>query len=740
MKKYVVGFYYSLPIQLLLLHFRRYQVLLIFWYILFATIAGYFMRSYGADSLYLAPEYLGNVNPLSSAIVGVAIGIFIMSWNITTFILYSSYIKFLATTSQPFLKYCINNAIIPICFLSYYLVEVIHYDYYQELLSVNQILLLVCGFIGGFIFSVLIAFGYFFSADLTIYRSIATAIKLAHKHYQRSVVSRKLPAENPEIRVDWFLSAKLQIRKPRDVRHYEQSFLDSIFKRNHIAAVIAITVAFIFLIAVGFLSDNPVFQVPAAASITIFFAILIAVAGAVNLFLHSWSIPLVVLLYVLINWLYKTEVIDLRNKAYGLNYTNKTERASYDAATISAMTDTLYTEADKRAFIQTLNKWKAKQGSDKPVLVLINASGGGVRSATFTMNVLQRLDSVTHGKLMPKTVLLTGASGGMLGAAYFRALYWEQQKGHHVNLHDKKYIEDISKDLLNPLFSSFISRDLIGPPKKFSVNGYEYIKDRAYAFERQFNLNTRGLLYKRIGDYTDAEANAIIPSLFYNSVISRDGRKLIIGSRPARFLMQSTLDTAHFLRNDADALDFISFFHKQNPLNLSVLSALRMNATFPYALPNVWLPTNPVIDVMDAGLRDNFGQETSLRFIEVFKDWLKANTSKVVLIQIRDRKMGDWDKPTVSNSLLSFLTRPFLLLQDNWFKLQDYYQTDQLNYLYDSYGTNFYRISLQYVPQKKDANASLSFHLTASEKLDIAAAVDNEANKAQFNKAVELIK
>ena len=248
------------------------------------------------------------------------------------------------------------------------------------------------------------------------------------------------------------------------------------------------------------------------------------------------------------------------------------------------------------------------------------------------------------------------------------------------------------------------------------------------------------MLFKRIGDYTDAEANAIIPSLFYNSVISRDGRKLIIGSRPARFLMQSTLDTAHFLRNDADALDFISFFHKQNPLNLSVLSALRMNATFPYALPNVWLPTNPVIDVMDAGLRDNFGQETSLRFIEVFKDWLKANTSKVVLIQIRDRKMGDWDKPTVSNSLLSFLTRPFLLLQDNWFKLQDYYQTDQLNYLYDSYGNNFYRISFQYVPQKKDANASLSFHLTASEKLDIAAAVDNEANKAQFNKAVELIK
>ena len=61
-----------------------------------------------------------------------------------------------------------------------------------------------------------------------------------------------------------------------------------------------------------------------------------------------------------------------------------------------------------------------------------------------------------------------------------------------------------------------------------------------------------------------------------------------------------------------------------------------MNATFPYVLPTVWLPTNPVIDVMDAGLRDNYGQESALRFIAVFKDWLQANTSKVVLIQKRD--------------------------------------------------------------------------------------------------------
>ena len=89
MKKYLAGFFYSLPVQLVLLHFRRNQVLLVFWYILFATVSGNFLQAYGADSLFLAPEYLNKVSVFSTAIVGFAISIFIMSWNITTFIMYN---------------------------------------------------------------------------------------------------------------------------------------------------------------------------------------------------------------------------------------------------------------------------------------------------------------------------------------------------------------------------------------------------------------------------------------------------------------------------------------------------------------------------------------------------------------------------------------------------------------------------------------------------------------------------
>src|ERR1044071_3315602 len=165
MKKYLVGFYYSLPIQLLLLHFRKYQVFLIFWFVLFSTVNGTFMKRYGANTLYLAPEYLGNVNALSTSIVGFTVGVFVMSWNITTFILYGKFLKFLATTSNPFLKYCINNSIIPLIFLLFYLVKAVEFGKYQELFSNTELLLLTAGFVCGLTLSISIAFLYFFGAD-----------------------------------------------------------------------------------------------------------------------------------------------------------------------------------------------------------------------------------------------------------------------------------------------------------------------------------------------------------------------------------------------------------------------------------------------------------------------------------------------------------------------------------------------------------------------------------------------
>ncbi|MBS1729953.1 MAG: patatin-like phospholipase family protein [Bacteroidetes bacterium] len=740
MKKYLAGFYYSLPVQLFLLHFRRYQVLLVFWYILFATISGNFLHTYGAHTLFLSPEYLGNVNAFSTGLVGFSVGVFFMSWNITTFILHTKHIQFLATTEQPFLKFCINNSVIPLAFLIFYFFYAIDYNSTQELVSPGGILVLCLGFIGGIIVAILIALLYFFGADKSISRRMGTVITTAHKNYERAIRRKKnQETSNHGIRVDWFLTTRLGLRKPRDVQHYSQGFLDSIFKRHHFSAVLAILTAFIFLLIMGYFTDTTIFQLPAAASITAFFSILIALAGAVSLFLGNWSLPLLFLVYFLLNSLYQSHIIDPRSKAYGLDYTHKKEAPAYSLENMDSMVSQANLEADKNIYITMLNNWKRRQASDSPVIFIINVSGGGTRSATFTMEVLQKLDSLTQGNLMKQTILITGASGGMIGATYFRSLYLAQQKDSSIDLYDKKYATTISKDLLNPVFSSFVSRDLVGPVKKVNINGYDYIRDRGYSFEEKLNFNTRGILNKKLGDFMQDEYTGKAPILFFNTIITGDAREMFIGTHPARFLMQASSDSSGFISTDIDAIDYVSFFKNQNPLNLRMLTAIRMNATFPYVLPNVWLPTKPAVDVMDGGLRDNFGQEISMRFMNTFKDWLHTNTSRVVLIQIRDTKTGDWDGPYDPGSIFGFITKPLEVLQNNWFRLQDYHQSDELNYFSSSFGLSFSKILFQYIPSNKERSASLSFHLTTSEKLDIDNALNNEINAKSFEEIQRLL-
>ncbi|HET9279637.1 MAG TPA: hypothetical protein VFN95_15685, partial [Flavitalea sp.] len=348
MKSFFRGLYHSFPVQLVLLHFKKFQVLLLFWFLLFSTIGGHFMHSYGADSLFLAPEYLGKVNAMSAAIMGVAIGVFIMSWNITTFILFCRHFRFLATTSNPFLKYCVNNSIIPLVFLVYYFIRAVEFDKYKELMTGWEILLVTVGFIFGLILLIAISLIYFFRADKTIIRRLTPVISNPQLFKAQFRKNEAKLSPSRLIKVEWYLNNAFALKKVRDVSHYSREFIETIFSRHHFAAVLSIFIAFIFLIGIGFLMDGPVFQLPAAAGITIFFAILIAVSGAFSYFLQSWSIPFLVVLILTLNMLYRYKVFDPSNKAYGLNYLNKAERPQYNQGELLKLSSPQNVENDIR--------------------------------------------------------------------------------------------------------------------------------------------------------------------------------------------------------------------------------------------------------------------------------------------------------------------------------------------------------------------------------------------------------
>ena len=247
------------------------------------------------------------------------------------------------------------------------------------------------------------------------------------------------------------------------------------------------------------------------------------------------------------------------------------------------------------------------------------------------------------------------------------------------------------------------------------------------------------MLDRQLRDLAPEEAAAQIPLMLFSSVVTRDSRTMLISTQPISFLMRPVFDSNRIKTIDPDAVDFGSFFYKQDPMNVRMLTALRMNATFPYVLPNVWLPSDPVIDVMDAGFRDNFGEQVGIRFVHVFRDWILKNTSGVLLIQIRDRKTGGWEYPFESTDITEIITKPLLLIQYNWYKMQEYNQNDLLSVMEGYMGNTFYKMTFQYEPKSANDGAALNFHLSRKEKLDIANAVNSPLNQQIFKSVDELL-
>ena len=131
------------------------------------------------------------------------------------------------------------------------------------------------------------------------------------------------------------------------------------------------------------------------------------------------------------------------------------------------------------------------------------------------------------------------------------------------------------------------------------------------AVVKSFSINSafKAFENRRLSDYSLAELNAQIPMMIFSPTVVNDGRRLLISSQPISYLTQATNSKYTSSYSSIEDLEFNSLFKENNSKNIKMLSVLRMNATFPYILPMVLLPTEPSIEIMDAGIRDNFGMK-----------------------------------------------------------------------------------------------------------------------------------
>src|SRR6476620_9308956 len=105
--------FFSFPVQLLIVLLKKNHLLLLYWIILFGWITNTTSKTFGIPYLFLDPEYMGSVGFSSFFIMGFAAGSFIMVYNISSYIVNGFRFPFIATLSRPFLKFSVNNFIIP---------------------------------------------------------------------------------------------------------------------------------------------------------------------------------------------------------------------------------------------------------------------------------------------------------------------------------------------------------------------------------------------------------------------------------------------------------------------------------------------------------------------------------------------------------------------------------------------------------------------------------------------------
>jgi len=746
--------FFSFPVQLVFLHLKKSHFLIVFWILLFTIVTHVFGRKYGLPYLFLYPEYLGNVNFWSHTILGFSCGGFIMAFNMYSYVMHGFRFSFIATVSKPFYKFSINNFVIPAAFVLIYVYEAVIFQYTKEFVPGFDIFLNMLGFFAGMFLFFIFSFYYFFKTnkDLT---------KLTGKSEER--MEEEIMAKNIQTtlhkKIKWYeifnhesgwhvetyLATPFKIKLARDSKHYDTELLKKVFAQNHInASIFEFAMIFSFLI-IGSMGEFSIFILPAAASVFLLLTMLFMLISAIYSWLRGWTITFLIFMFIFLNYLSTTtDLFSYKNFAYGLDYSN--ELADYSHTKIHELqSDSLMHQKDIKSSIETLNIWKKKNLSldttdgKKPKMVIICTSGGGLRSAMWTFHTLQKTDSALNGTLFARTHLITGSSGGMIGAGYYRELYADKLSNLPVDLNDSKYTDKISKDVLNAVAFTIATNDLFLRYRHFEDGPYSYTIDRGYMFEKQLNNNVDSAFDKRLFDYIIPEKMSEMPTMIISPTIINDGRRLIISSQPMSFLTTSAPGENVHSQTSDESVEFTRMFYKQNAYNLHFSSALRMNATFPYVMPMVSLPSEPGIEVMDAGYRDNYGIRLALRYIYTFRYWLKSNTSGVVILQIRDRQK-EVEIPAQTNSAVKRLTKPLGNLYDNIFYTQDY-DNDQLLQFASGWFENEIDVVNFCLPITEKNRVSLSWHLTKLEKQQVANAFYQlEGNKKSLRRLKELLK
>jgi hypothetical protein len=322
--------------------------------------------------------------------------------------------------------------------------------------------------------------------------------------------------------------------------------------------------------------------------------------------------------------------------------------------------------------------------------------------------VLDRLVEGSNDGRMPGLArhirLVTGASGGMVGGAYFATLTPEEVDGRpKVSL--VKIIEDdiaktqdekkipldkpLPRDTLTDVLQQLVAFDILhlALPLTFGrtrVNSSSGISSPV----NPVGLNAdRGRVlqshWPRIGQTFESLQRRVLagtaPSIIFSPMLVETGQPLLISDLDLAGIAVSYANSAGSTPADgggvltSHTLELFNVFPSTFD-KFTLQTAARMNAAFPVISPAVDLPTDPPRRIADAGYFDNYGMATALAYLNrpEIRAWLQDNKfAGALIVQItafpvlgeyersrRKRSSCDDDQPSEGFRAIQWLTTP----------------------------------------------------------------------------------
>ena len=384
----------------------------------------------------------------------------------------------------------------------------------------------------------------------------------------------------------------------------------------------------------------------------------------------------------------------------------------------------------------------------KPRLVVVAVSGGGIAAAYWTTLCLTSIEG--RDPDFPYRVrIVTGSSGGMVGASYYVASLGRKGQEWGTDSSDResqrKAMRDaMAMDCLTPVVRRLVLRDL---PAIFCPR--PQTRDRGRELERTWEAHTeradhRPTLGRKLSDLREGESQGWCPSLILSPTLVEEGCQLLM----------SNLELSESGRSPtlAGGTHFSDLFPDANGLTLS--TAIRMNAAFPFVTPPTALPIDPPLRVADSGFLENYGIILSAEWLNRHLDWLKKNTSGVALIQLRAYAPGVKSKRKENQERPSRFARLLERIGTGLGELTvpiDTYTTAKLAAMLDANDSKLDELRKRFAEGKErsdffktfvlecDEEAPLGWSLTDSDRRRLDSSIATETNRNTLKSLHEFI-